>query len=56
MTPLLAHPAAGTLLTSLAEEEGGHGHDSLNAYGIGAGALIALLLLLWAVTRLNRDR
>ncbi|WP_168220674.1 hypothetical protein [Streptomyces sp. RFCAC02] len=56
MTPLL-QPAAEAL-TTLAEEEGGHGHghDSLNAYGIGIGAFVALLVLLWIVTRLNRDR
>ncbi|WP_190233042.1 hypothetical protein [Streptomyces avicenniae] len=57
MTPLL-QPAAEAL-TLLASEEGGghgHGHDSLNPYAIGGGALLALLVLLWITTRLNRDR
>ncbi|MEV1005891.1 hypothetical protein [Streptomyces sp. NPDC049881] len=56
MTPLL-QPAAEAL-TLLANEEGGggHGHESLNPYAIGGGALLALLILLWITTRLNRDR
>lgn len=41
-------------LVSLAESGGQH--DSLNAYFVGGGALAGLLLLLWLVTRLNRDR
>ncbi|SFB99649.1 hypothetical protein [Streptomyces aidingensis] len=45
-----------TALTTLAESEGGEHGSTLNAYAIGAGALGALLLLLWITTRLNRDR
>ncbi|ONK14312.1 hypothetical protein [Streptomyces sp. MP131-18] len=52
MTQLTTSPAASALRT-LAEEGG---HESLNAYAIGGGALAALLLLLWITTRLNRDR
>ena len=56
MTSFIASPAAETLLTLASEEGGSHGHESLNAYAIGGGALAALLLLLWITTRLNRDR
>ncbi|UNO42032.1 hypothetical protein [Streptomyces sp. MST-110588] len=44
-------------LVALAEggNEGG-GHASLSPFVTGGGALIALLLLLWIVTRFNRDR
>ncbi|WP_411142471.1 hypothetical protein [Streptomyces sp. x-80] len=44
-------------LVSLAEagQEGGN-HASLSPFVTGGGALIALLLLLWIVTRFNRDR
>jgi hypothetical protein len=44
--------AAVTLAEST--EHGQHG--SLNAYAIGGGAFVGLLLLLWITTRLNRDR
>jgi hypothetical protein len=53
-----SHPAvhaASNALATLAEE-GGHGHDSLNPYLTGGGALFVLLLLLFIVTRFNRDR
>ncbi|MFE9253564.1 hypothetical protein [Streptomyces sp. NPDC006879] len=45
-------------LVTLASEGGEHGgnHDSLSPYLTGGGALLALLLLLWITTRLNRDR
>ncbi|MFD7746128.1 hypothetical protein ACFV2V_06240 [Streptomyces sp. NPDC059698] len=36
--------------------EGGGNHESLNPYVVGAGAFIALMLLLWITTRFNRDR
>ncbi|MEV6109466.1 hypothetical protein AB0M28_32875 [Streptomyces sp. NPDC051940] len=49
-----AHTLAITLASSAEEES--HGHDSLNPYAIGAGALATLLLLLWITTRFNRDR
>jgi hypothetical protein len=42
--------AAHTLLA-----EGG-GHDSLNPFLTGGGALFALLFLLFITTRFNRDR
>ncbi|MDX6327960.1 MAG: hypothetical protein QOI83_343 [Streptomycetaceae bacterium] len=41
-------------LTTLAE--GGGNHPSLSPYLTGGGALFALLLLLFVVTRFNRDR
>ncbi|WNI15468.1 hypothetical protein [Actinacidiphila sp. ITFR-21] len=47
-------PAAATALTTLAESGGGN-HPSLSPYLTGFGALGALLLLLWIVTRFNRD-
>jgi hypothetical protein len=47
-------PAAASALTTLAESGGGH-HNSLSPYLTGFGALGALLLLLWLVTRFNRD-
>ncbi|WP_328918106.1 MULTISPECIES: hypothetical protein [unclassified Streptomyces] len=46
--------AAASALTALAESGGGH-HHSLSPYLTGFGALGALLLLLWLVTRFNRD-
>jgi hypothetical protein len=36
--------------------EAGNAHASLSPYVTGGGALLALLLLLWVVTRFNRDR
>ncbi|WP_329178990.1 MULTISPECIES: hypothetical protein [unclassified Streptomyces] len=47
-------PLAASALTTLAEESGGN-HHSLSPYLTGFGALGALLLLLWLVTRFNRD-
>lgn len=48
---MTAHiPAA---LAPLAE---GADHHSLNPFLTGGGALFVLLLLLWVVTRFNRDR
>ncbi|WP_188283119.1 hypothetical protein [Streptomyces sp. CBMA29] len=44
---------AASALTTLAE--GGGNHNSLSPYLTGFGALGALLLLLWIVTRFNRD-
>jgi hypothetical protein len=44
--------AAASPLTTLAE---GGNHPSLSPYLTGIGALAALLLLLWVVTRFNRD-
>ncbi|MCX3064344.1 hypothetical protein [Streptomyces beihaiensis] len=35
--------------------EGGN-HPSLSPFMTGGGALVVLLLLLWVVTRFNRDR
>ncbi|MEU7178561.1 hypothetical protein ACWIG3_25710 [Streptomyces celluloflavus] len=43
-------------LVSLAEAGEGGNHASLSPFVTGGGALIALLLLLWIVTRFNRDR
>jgi hypothetical protein len=47
-------PAAASALTDLAESGGGH-HPSLSPYLTGFGAFVVLLLLLWFVTRFNRD-
>lgn len=48
-----AAASALTPLTTLAEGTGMH--NSLSPYLTGFGALGALLLLLWLVTRFNRD-
>jgi hypothetical protein len=50
--------AAASALTTLAEGSGlqGGNHQSLSPYLTGGGALFALLLLLFVVTRFNRDR
>ncbi|MER5771167.1 hypothetical protein [Streptomyces sp. NPDC001985] len=49
--------STATHLVTLAEaSEGGGRHQSLEPLVVGAGALIALLLLLWITTRFNRDR
>ncbi|SDK62638.1 MULTISPECIES: hypothetical protein [Streptomyces] len=50
--------ASAAQLVTLASEGGEHGgnHESLNAYVIGGGAFLALMLLLWITTRFNRDR
>lgn len=50
----MSHHAASAL-TTLAEGSGGGDHQSLSPYLTGFGALGALLLLLWIVTRFNRD-
>ena len=47
-------PLAAATLTTLAEDHGGN-HPSLSPYLTGFGALGVLLLLLWLVTRFNRD-
>jgi hypothetical protein len=47
-------PLAATALTTLAEDSGGN-HPSLSPYLTGFGALGVLLILLWLVTRFNRD-
>jgi hypothetical protein len=52
--PLIMSPVAASALTALAEDNGGN-HPSLSPYLTGFGALGALLLLLWLVTRFNRD-
>jgi hypothetical protein len=44
--------AAATTLTTLAE---GGNHPSLSPYLTGFSALGVLLILLWVVTRFNRD-
>jgi hypothetical protein len=46
---------ATTVLTTLANEGGGK-HENLNALGAGIGAFVALLVLLFIVTRFNKDR
>jgi hypothetical protein len=48
---MTAHIAAA--LAPLAE---GGNHQSLSPFLTGGGALFILLLLLWIVTRFNRDR
>lgn len=46
-----------TALNLLAEAgEHNSGHDALNPYLTGFGALGVLLTLLWITTRFNRDR
>ncbi|CAM5352309.1 hypothetical protein ACIG0C_27200 [Kitasatospora aureofaciens] len=47
--------AALPVLNLLAEGEGGN-HDSLNPLLTGGSALFILMLLLFIVTRFNRDR
>jgi len=50
--------AAASALTTLAQGSELHGgnHESLSPYITGGGALCVLLLLLFVVTRFNRDR
>ncbi|MEV1019163.1 hypothetical protein [Streptomyces sp. NPDC050264] len=45
-------------LATLAAEGGEHGgnHESISPLMTGGGAFVILLLLLWIVTRFNRDR
>ncbi|MFG2473823.1 hypothetical protein [Streptomyces fagopyri] len=51
------HSTAAQLVTLAAEgEEQGGNHESLSPFLTGGGALFILLLLLWIVTRFNRDR
>ncbi|MGW1994061.1 hypothetical protein [Embleya sp. NPDC001921] len=45
---------ATTVLTTLANEGGKH--ENLNPVGAGIGALAVLLILLFVVTRYNKDR
>ncbi|WP_433889305.1 hypothetical protein [Streptomyces sp. CA-111067] len=47
-------PTAASALTTLAADGGGN-HPSLSPYLTGFGALGVLLILLWLVTRFNRD-
>jgi hypothetical protein len=49
----MSNTAASTL-TALAESGGGN-HPSLSPYLTGFSALGILLILLWVVTRFNRD-
>ncbi|MGW6919408.1 hypothetical protein ACWGB8_37175 [Kitasatospora sp. NPDC054939] len=48
--------AALPVLTLLANEGEGGGHDGLNPYVTGGAALFILLVLLYVTTRFNRDR
>ncbi|MEV3855421.1 hypothetical protein AB0J38_13965 [Streptomyces sp. NPDC050095] len=50
--------ASAAQLATLAAEGGEHGgnHESISPYMTGGAAFIILLLLLWIVTRFNRDR
>ncbi|WP_203645369.1 hypothetical protein [Streptomyces sp. SID14478] len=50
-------PSTAAQLATLAEggEHGGN-HESLSPLVTGGGAFLILLLLLWIVTRFNRDR
>ncbi|MFJ9035838.1 hypothetical protein ACIRF8_04520 [Streptomyces sp. NPDC102406] len=45
-------------LATLAAEGGEHGgnHESISPLMTGGAALVILLLMLWIVTRFNRDR
>ncbi|HET6636430.1 MAG TPA: hypothetical protein VFH77_15530 [Streptomyces sp.] len=52
----LLSSAHDTLVTLAEHSEGGNEHASLSPYVTGGGALLALLVLLWVVTRFNRDR
>ncbi|MBV2357316.1 hypothetical protein KUM39_23575 [Streptomyces sp. J2-1] len=49
------HSVAAQLVTLAADEHGGN-HNSLNPAVTGGCALGILLLLLWITTRFNRDR
>ncbi|MFJ8827156.1 hypothetical protein ACIREE_35985 [Streptomyces sp. NPDC102467] len=51
-------PSTAAQLATLAAEGGEHGgnHESLSPLVTGGGAFVILLLLLWIVTRFNRDR
>lgn len=47
-------PHAHTALALLAEED--HGHNTLEPWLTGGGALLALLFALFVMTRFNKDR
>lgn len=49
------HLLATIILASEGAEEGGHSIPPI-AWGIGGGALLLFLILLWVVTRLDLDR
>ncbi|MGY0023981.1 hypothetical protein [Streptomyces sp. cg35] len=51
-------PSTAAQLATLAAEGGEHGgnHESISPLMTGGAALVILLLLLWIVTRFNRDR
>ncbi|MGW7352537.1 hypothetical protein [Streptomyces sp. Z26] len=56
MTPTSSvHDTLVTVASGGGEEHGG-AYESLSAYVIGGGTLLALFLLLWITTRFNRDR
>ncbi|MGW0641056.1 MULTISPECIES: hypothetical protein [Streptomyces] len=44
------------LVTLASGGEGGGNHESLNPYLVGAGAFVALMLLLFITISFNRDR
>jgi hypothetical protein len=52
--PNMSFTSTAAQLVNLAEAEGGNG--GLNPAATGGAALAVLLLLLWVVTRFNRDR
>ncbi|CAM5568888.1 MULTISPECIES: hypothetical protein [Streptomyces] len=47
---------AHQLATLASGGEGGGNHESLNPYFVGAGAFVALMLLLFITISFNRDR
>ncbi|MFH8435981.1 hypothetical protein ACH4A3_12280 [Streptomyces sp. NPDC018007] len=47
---------AHQLATLASGGEGGGNHESLNPYVVGAGAFVALMLLLFITISFNRDR
>ncbi|WP_436740489.1 hypothetical protein [Streptomyces sp. BBFR102] len=53
MPTMSLHSTAAQLVTLASE---GGGHENLNPYLTGGGALVVLLVLLWITTRFNRDR
>lgn len=54
MPTMTVSHATHSLATFAAEH--GERHEGLNPAAVGAGCLLALLLLLWITTRFNRDR
>jgi hypothetical protein len=53
---MTALSTAHTALVTLAEGEHVDTHKSISPFMTGGAALVILLLLLWGVTRFNRDR